>query len=461
VIIWTLRAERHLRQALAERLCSQGSQAVAQRMQELGTILECTFRTAATVVVLDQFVSFRRREDEFILLVEVRDGDEAQPFVVKISPHDRLQRDIDGWNSCRPPGLRHDLVLMTLEPRHHDAEVDGSQCLISLVYSDAQQFIGVETTTTLEAAVLGAVHHGTPSPASVGVVLAELFERIGHLLYTTSFVEKPAQAGCVFLMPSLAERLDLWEQRDVAVGVRRDVNTFALAGRGQFRDPVEYLCYVRNYVPWDRTEDEPPSPAGPPPELLIPRMLRGHAHGDLHGRNVLVGIVHNRALWPAVFDYGHMGPLNFLGWDFVKLETELKVRAYPELFHGGSVADFIRAVQHFEIELTERTEANHRTWNWPVVSDEKVLPAERLQALLLAIRHQAAVHLGLDRSRPYEWLDEYYFLLMCYGVSVVRFDNLLPRQRLGAYLSAGVAAARFLWGREPLLERTAEEGGTP
>ena len=64
-------------------------------------------------------------------------------------------------------------------------------------------------------------------------------------------------------------------------------------------------------------------------------MLRGCAHGDLHGRNILVGIVRDQAMWPTVFDYEDMGPCNLIGWDFVKLETELKIRAYLDVFGGG------------------------------------------------------------------------------------------------------------------------------
>src|SRR5205807_2181974 len=66
----------------------------------------------------------------------------------------------------------------------------------------------------------------------------------------------------------------------------------------------------------------------PPVSELVPGMLRGPAHGDLHGRNVIVGRVRDRVLWPAVFDYEDMSDCNLVGWDFVKLETELKVRAY-------------------------------------------------------------------------------------------------------------------------------------
>ena len=67
----------------------------------------------------------------------------------------------------------------------------------------------------------------------------------------------------------------------------------------------------------------PPSDeSGPPAGLLVPNMLRGFGHGDLHGRNVLVGLVRGQARWPALFDYENMGPDNLLAWDFVKIRPE-------------------------------------------------------------------------------------------------------------------------------------------
>ena len=100
-------------------------------------------------------------------------------------------------------------------------------------------------------------------------------------------------------------------------------------------------------------------------------MLRGPAHGDLHGRNVLVGEVRDRVLWPAVFDYEHMSDCNLVGWDFVKLETELKVRAYEAMFPRKD-ADFVREVHAFELMLAAHTEQHHQSsaTGWPATSRE-------------------------------------------------------------------------------------------
>ncbi len=126
-----------------------------------------------------------------------------------------------------------------------------------------------------------------------------------------------------------------------------------------------------------------PSPSG-----YIPRMLRGRSHGDLHGRNVLVGRVGNRILWPAVYDFGDMSRVNWIGWDFVKMETELKIRLYPEVF------PFVTApyVLPFEVRLFEAAELGRNTGSWQNLPP-KPTPEDRLFWLLLQLRERAAVHL--------------------------------------------------------------------
>jgi hypothetical protein len=444
LVIWTLAAHRKLRQALTRPICRLQPDIFTTTMTDLTKRLQYLFPDAAAIVVQDQFVGFRQRDDQFILLVEVTGVGRCGRHIVKLAPEKLLHREVSAWESCRPYGLSNDLVLMPLEARYQGTKIVG------LVYGDAQQFLGVPTTTSLESAVLGAVAHGAPSPSSVAQVLRQLFERIGFLLYPNSCVQDPA-GNFACEIPKIRESMNLWQEEDTDAGrSRRDINTWAQSGRGQFRDPIDYLRFLDEVLPKEQT---PPAekPAvvtgGTTAARWLPRVLIGCAHGDLHGRNVLVGMVRNRALWPAVYDYEHMGPCNLLAWDFVKMETELKIRAFPVIFHGGELPQFVRSVQAFEIGLAERTEDCHRRSNWPEVADASERQ-DRLRSLLLTVRHQAAVHLGEDRGRPREWLDEYYLLLACYGISVVRFENLMPRERIAAYVSAGVALARFLWTRE-------------
>jgi hypothetical protein len=146
------------------------------------------------------------------------------------------------------------------------------------------------------------------------------------------------------------------------------------------------------------------------------------------------------------YDYEDMSPRNLIGWDFVKLETELKIRAYVDMFGGTAAGKYIQQVQRFEIELSLLTEECHRNRSWPEVGAPGT-PEERLRAILLMIRRMAAQHLGANHGRPNDWLEEYYFLTACYGVFTGRFENLQPRERIGALLSAGVATGRLSWPR--------------
>jgi hypothetical protein len=430
-------------------------------MDRLNDILAGLF-DVSSVIVKDQVLGYRRKDALFILLVEAFSGETERsgPFVVKIGPESRIKREIRGWNCCRPPGLKHDLVFLDLregKPLHKDGEN-----WLSLVYGDAQQYLGVTATATFEEAALDCVRSGIPRFLSIEFVIVELFERIGHLLYAQAFVDDPARKDYVFDLPKLDEALARWENDPACQAARREVNNTAASGVEFFLDPVDYLRYVQCFVPWkttvaDRWVAVPPAPADPAPlqfpglacpqpVQVVPRMLRGCAHGDLHGRNILVGILRDQAMWPTVFDYEDMGPCNLVGWDFVKLETELKIRAYLDLFGGKSAAEFTESVLEFEIAIHGRTEECHRDRCWPEAG-APATPQERLRAILLVIRRMAAQQMGASQGRPNDWLEEYCFLMACYGACTGRFENLQHRERMSALISGGVAASRLSWPR--------------
>jgi len=274
-------------------------------MQNIETILQSVFPdvpSGGTIIVQDLYSSYRPRDGEFILLVERAEPQTHQGlYVVNIGDVERLTDEWNGWNCCRPDGIRHDLVLTTLEPRF-----DGKR-LIALVYADAEQFIGVDQTLSLEAALLESTRLGVPTAESVADVLFYLYERLGLLLYSHSYTDLPTTPT----IPFTAERLDrriranleacanprgpVFDTRAVAISASFDAG---LSDR--FLDPYRFALAVLN-----------------DPGDCVPRLLRGYGHGDLHGRNVLVGRVGDRVLWPAVFDYGDMGMDNLIGWDFV------------------------------------------------------------------------------------------------------------------------------------------------
>ena len=167
---------------------------------------------------------------------------------------------------------------------------------------------------------------------------------------------------------------------------------------------------------------------------------------------MLVGRVGDRVLWPAVFDYEHMGRDNPIARDFVKMETEIKIRAYPLVF-PTALSEFVPAVAEFESALFEQTERARESGSWPHQPADPDCSRDRLAWLLLKLRQAAGAHLGANRGRPGEWLDEYYFALGLYGLNAVRFTNLSRLERLGAYQSAGTALARYLAYRPALGHR--------
>lgn len=120
---------------------------------------------------------------------------------------------------------------------------------------------------------------------------------------------------------------------------------------------------------------------------------------DLHGRNILVFIAENEdATLPAVFDYEYMSDEGLLGWDFVKLEMEVKVRALERIFRDMNNATFLNKVYEFERDLVRRTQQLHNT---PPGSGQSLeqpdSPEERIARLTYAIRAAAR---NIWDSRP-------------------------------------------------------------
>lgn len=461
-LTWTTYARRRLEQVLF-RVGREAAEKQEQTMDEINRALEQSFPNSSVQIVQDVLLGFRPREETTKLLVDVSGEGEGR-YVVKVGSEEELRKELDAWNTCRPTGIRHDVVLMHLEPRHSEP-ADGTQLrLVSLVYEDAQQSIGMDYTVSLEDAFLGAVRNDDPATPSVANVIAQVLHRLGHLLYRAARPLGPAELYDKNPTPKsddehsgkpdirlngmhwLESSLRLWDERTHAIETRRDSMTSIGGGSGEdrFLDPAEYFTYILHEL-----RD------GKPPESFIPCMLRGKAHGDLHGRNVLVGLVaqqtHRRdakqAHWPALFDYEDMARDNLLSWDFAKLETELKIRAYPCLFEDAKPHLFPRLVWEFETELSRQTEQSRRGGVWPPT--QIGTSRERLQSLLLVIRSLASLYLGREHGRPDDWLEEYYFALACYGVYSARFLNPERRYRMGSFISAGTAAARFEHSRAP------------
>lgn len=435
-VVWTHRAERRLQDQLVRADGSAGG--LGDALADADRRLAAAFPDAAAVVVLDQYAGFRARPGEAVLRVDVRCPHRPGTFVVKLGPDDKLRREHDAWRNCQPCGFSGNRVFMALEPR-----AGPGRSLAALVYQDAAPHIGTDVVVPLDDAALQAVRTGSPGFRSVLAALRDLYDQLGDVLYSACRVADPDASG-VALNPGpdgrrrLAGYLDLWEREPAAVEVRQQVGLAFPPMFDRYADPVDYFRFLDAELA-----------AGTPPGRVLPRVLRGRAHGDLHGRNVLVGVRQNRAAAPAVFDYEHMSCDNLVGWDFVKLETELKVRGLAALHRRGRLDELAARAEEFETRLADRTLVHRDAGAWPTRA--AATPGERardrLEALVLAVRGRAAEHLGDRQNRSREWLHEYYFLLACYGVCTVTFENLTPRERAAALVSAGVAAAQYEWGR--------------
>jgi tetratricopeptide (TPR) repeat protein len=463
-VFWLIRAQRELVVAFAR---AEGKVPSGQEYRELCRLLAATFPDAAAVIVRDRLHGFRNRSTLHILLVEVvhrsvpldpggagegsGDGPAApswigQPdfdewqlgrptqttaHIVKIGPPEILRAELTAWERHRPIGLTHHSILMAL--RQGAADPDGT--LRSIIYEDAQHVLGGSQIVPLEHAMLDFVRWGTISSSSLGIVIESVFSQLDDNFYVRSYVPATTERNAELFRQRLANRLEAWLEmwrsdfdpgpaaQPERLRVRREVLGFLSGKLDSFMDPMDYLQSVV---------------ACP---QFCPLLLWGCAHGDLHGRNILVNLTGLDATLPALYDYEEMSLSNLVGWDFVKLETELKVRALPLVFRGVE-GEYIKQVYLFEQDMAARTQALHdrQDCRTPPSQDD---PTDRLKTLVLAIRNAAREHMGVRRNRDRQWLEEYYFLLACYGVDAGRYGTYQRRNVIAAYISAGVAARRL------------------
>ncbi|MBC8113754.1 MAG: hypothetical protein H7062_05215, partial [Candidatus Saccharimonas sp.] len=296
------------------------------------------------------------------------------------------------------------------------------------------------------------------------------------------------QTAVEFYRQKVAKVASLW-QADPAIpdtdrrayrAVLRSDAIWLLSGRDKPEKPeeFEYLDPL-DYVSWALAHDD----------LTVPETLVGPTHGDLHGQNILVGVQRNEAVWPVVFDYGEMGTRNLLVWDFVKLETELKTRVLPRLYHDAAAraallsrpsrlprgdhpsspytlperdradrANRLAFVFQFEKLLAEETSriqsedlAAART---PPRGRDLVpgqAPLNRILSILIRIRQEAALCLGYHHNGRFAtWSEEFYFALAVYGLTTAKWETYEDPQTESVLISAGVACAQLGVARQAL-----------
>lgn len=431
----------------------------------LNEILKGTFPEKATVVVVGWLRSFTFPHDRPALRVEVTEGNSLTPeaYIVKLAlpstvgqkeePNpvekpgpvaeisEELQIELDGYGYLGPHGKKKaGSVFATLEEGHHEGgRPDGG--LLSLIYHDAEQTLRAgDTVVTLERAVLDACNGNQRFLDSVEATIVQLFAELEDAWYRNAHARAVSATGSVWLKQRLEPGHRNWLDLNEETGRARDEVLWALSDPDiEFIDPALY--FNPNPKSWPRA----------------PEMLVGTAHGDLHARNVLVGIVEGEARWPIVFDYEDVLCCNPVALDFVKMETELKKAAFsnPSFLKAGNDKELIQKFYAFEFELNDRTERcyNHNSWSEPMNGSG---PQARLAHIILSIRRMAWRCLELRRGRSRKWLHEYYFMLAWYGVYAARFAGFRELRPLKSlFLSAGMAAFRHAYG-EDLGQRIVE-----
>lgn len=461
------------------------------------------FPDSNTITVDDAFEGYSRNQFRKInLAVEVHTGDSYDTHVVKLGLVEEVGPDYDGWQACfsHHPFASRIFVPVTmypLSPKDYDLSDDEAERILEefdlahdeadrlleyfdragIVYQNAYTFFGPdERTEPLETVVEWAVFDDQPDPASVERVIRQIFGDLYHWFYHNS----PPDHAAAFAFYKLRLKFDdpqkdlltKWAEEEWRLELRQDT-LWVASMPGVLKPTLAPLLYEDpiDYVGWAMLND------------CIPQTLVGRSHGDIHGRNIIVGVRRGEAEYPAAFDYGEMGDHNVLAWDFVKLETELKVRLLKRLCQGrpddtncteGTDWRSVRADQlafafRFETLLADLTErintvadpaALYPPGGRNITGDNKT---DRALGILMRIRQEAALYLGnfqQHRENRGNWRDEYYFALAVYGSATAKFDYHKCEAAF-VLVSAGVAVAHMALARTKITSATSAKGYPP
>jgi hypothetical protein len=444
---------------------------------------------ARAIVVSRTYAGYAGPDKRTVLGVSVRLPEGFQTHIVKLGTPAKVN-DYEGWRHCVGDREMASRIFVPLRSKDRK-DLPGGR--VAVVYRDAYTFFGLNEPRgpeTLEQAVEWAVLDDKPDPLSVERVLAQIYTDLYRWFYRGARGDREAAGD--FYRRRLRGVLEGWSPPPGAAP--------PAAAHGRQRQEV------RRDAVWLLCGQDPPNPdAGQPPVYLdpldyvtwaldsgnAPDALVGRSHGDLHGRNVLVGIQRKEAEFPAIFDYGNMAENNVLAWDFAKLETELKVHILPKLYEDPAVRaallrrsarprgpapatgphrrlaeriDRLEFAFQFEVVLADLAERisgrpQAETYGPPggraVTGQQKV---DRLLGILLRIRQEAylaldAVSVSGERDRRYDWKDDLYFALAAYGLCNAKPNWKYTESEVEcALISAGVAAARVQAARDALRE---------
>ena len=461
------------------RVREQLPQSVIEQLElELPVVFPNTeSRPIATISVPRLFAGYAPDyECKVVMAVEFVVADGYERHIVKLGSLKDVAVDFDGWHAC----THGRMVASRIFAPVRKMEIGPDR--VAVVYRDAFALFGPDEGSmvgsapkSLENAIAWAVKDNEPDPLSAQRAISHIYTDLGLWFYRDA-TENPERAWQFFDKrlgsgkhnaggPTIFER---WNDSPRAELRRHAV--WVLCGQDNpAADPIDkparYLDPI-DYVSWAMQDAQ---------GSRLPRTLVGRSHGDLHARNILVGVRRGEVQYPAVFDYGDMGDQNVLAWDFAKLETELKVRRLAEIIRQPDAyqwllkksklrtatyepaanadpgvnarrADRMAAFLAFEEyinELTLRIEDVHSVNRvqplTPPLSGIHML--DRLAGIILRIRQEAAFWLGFQHAnRGARWKDELNFALAVYGLVNVRWDYSGPEQE-SALISAGVASS--------------------
>ena len=378
-----------------------------------------------TIVVCEKLVGYSVTGRPEILAIELIKRDRSYSRIVKIGNVEALGTEYRAWSEVEAYLESPDPVFMTLT----DPEPDGSRELLE--YDAASRAMSTSEVASLENVVIRTCRWGSPTADSVAQRIRYVLDYMCRKLYSHAQPKTPQQVA-EYYKDKLREAIKIWWGPERVRRVRPLL--LRLGGKpAKFQDPVDWLNWVL-------------SPHG---ELCVPDCNFGPCHGDLHGRNVLIGLSNGVAVDEAVYDFEEMTLDGPIAWEFAKLEMELRVRALPFAIQAlGKGNDDFRHALEFEQLLYARTKRlcgpSLRPEEAHPVEFEKEYPApwRRLFEILLAIRRCAKVCLS-GRERSECWKEEYLFTLAAYAVNTAKYKPYEKIHETLAYIAGGVAAAHF------------------
>jgi tetratricopeptide (TPR) repeat protein len=434
--------------------------------------LELAFaaKEVGQITVGDVFRGYANDEPSRVVLgIQLVLPETVASHIVKLGDQ-KVQKDLDGWKQCV---LKHGVtsrVLLGVEGR------PLPENRYAVIYQDAYQLFGTDPDTEspkpLELAADWAINDSKPDISSVERVFGQIFAELDRCLYQGANDGNPDRARQFYTEElqkgGLQSATERWLNQRFHQLLRRDA-IWLTSARDRpdaqtlpgYLDPHDYVC-------WALATNQ------------VPKTLVGRSHGDLHGRNILVGVHRGEVEQPAIFDYGDMTRSNLLVWDFVKLESELKTRILPKLASeeearkalaraapqvrlpvlpsavklspdeqevAGRV-DRMEFAVHFEALLASLTRdivsrdiaRNARPSDQRHITGHPAI--DKALGLFYRLRQEAALRLGYQMNRADRWRDEFYFALAIYGLLKAKW-NIDEPQLEWALISAGVATAQL------------------